>query len=705
MAIKLNLVKSRLITSHADLVQFKKEATSALLNFADSNVCDLDAISHLLTAKYAEISKALNDGFSVESEVEIYPQPALPEAKLQKEACMQPPLEVTAATLQPAEPQEARQWRINVYSASPEEASSLHSLPDDYTIPPGINISKGYMSGGAGTSSVLKVTAPAYIERDELMGIVSNYLAGQGINVDAALHQPLFENPVTQDPADLVETQQERELAESHMTPLETTPMTPQDQFSHLQPGGDQITAEDLAAMFAAAPEQQPIAADIMAAAPQLGRTTTWNLLSRLATNKFSPAQLLQLKAALKVMAADEEGGESEEDVAAEHAGEAERKAPSVLTAEEQGDIGQVFGDQGELKAASDLASEFNRLLAEVDPDMELVPPVSVGEIAHQVHVAEGRQRELPPTPLAPPAQDYTPSGYERSPEELAKVREESAAKAEEHATDELALPTWNKLPREEQAPALEGFDDETTAIDQWYAESGLNVIDEMTGAVDAWLEEHNVPQFTGAQIVERFMADSQGEGHISYGDIPKIIKEVEGEAGARAEAPDLPSAVKREEEKGKPKKIKDDESDLAAPAEWSERAPYPPTGGEFTKYMPQGPAESSVEGDIQSDMVYIPLPYEMVGPHAGSGFPYSIMNSYTGDVEFQASTLEKAQQKMDQLKDATVEVPANIAKDPEEIEKYLRRQVGDVTSPSEAEATKMRLPVEKANLSLWLGK
>ena len=76
MAIKLNLVKSRLISSKEDLISFRKEATAALLKFADSNDCDLDKISQLLVAKYAEIDKALNDGYQVESEVEIYPQPA-----------------------------------------------------------------------------------------------------------------------------------------------------------------------------------------------------------------------------------------------------------------------------------------------------------------------------------------------------------------------------------------------------------------------------------------------------------------------------------------------------------------------------------------------------------------------------------------------------------------------------------------------------
>lgn len=71
MAHKLNLVKTRILSSLQDLDQFKREATEALLKFADSNDVDLDAVSKTLQARYKEIEAALISGDSVESEVEI----------------------------------------------------------------------------------------------------------------------------------------------------------------------------------------------------------------------------------------------------------------------------------------------------------------------------------------------------------------------------------------------------------------------------------------------------------------------------------------------------------------------------------------------------------------------------------------------------------------------------------------------------------
>ena len=419
MAIKLNLVKSRLISSHEELAMFKKEATTALLKFAESNDCDLDAISQLLTARYAEINQALTEGYQVESEVEIYPQPAPLE---QKTACMQ---------------------RI---------AEPIHP--------------------------------PLPIQQDEA-------------------------NPEAQDPADLVEAQQEREIAES------------------------QITPEDLAKLIAETPEKQEMVSDIVSATLKIGQSTAWALLCKVAANELTDRELLDLKAALKILAVDaedEENPEADADVVTEAPVDAEDQAAGQAAAE-------FFSVPGELKAANDIVDKFNEMLKGVDPDGEMLTPINLHEIVRSVGVSTGREREALP-PLAEPEQ--VPTSKQKSFENV--------------EVKDAILPAYNKLSPEEKSAVIEGVEpnEVDNIIDSWYAEQGLDVIADMATGVNPILEEMKETQITGQQVVERFLADTGGKGHITPSDVKFVIGEIRKEA-APAPVAEEPAAVEAPKEPATP--------------------------------------------------------------------------------------------------------------------------------------------------------
>jgi hypothetical protein len=405
MAHKLNLVKTRIISSKEELVAFKVEATVALLKFAESNDCDLDAISQLLAAKYAEIDQALADGNKVETEVEIYPQP---EAPVQKQACMQ---------------------RI---------AEPLHQpLP--------VQIDNG--------------------------------------------------NPEAQDPADLLEAQQEREIAEGN------------------------ITMEDIAKLMSESPEKQAVATDIMAVAPQLGEKTAWALMTNVAHGKYSADELKAVKAALKVLAAEgEEGEEPAAEGDDETAGVHEPKSK-----EDESIEGFNFA------AVDDLVVRFNKLLAEVDPEMSMLPPITIEEVKRKLSVAKGAEHTVPEVTGDPDfVQSQQPSNVGAN----------------------LLLPAFHQLPPEEKGAIMEGIEvgDQDNTIDQWYAENGMDVIADMAKGAQEILTQMGEEQITGQQVVERFLADSGGKGHITAENVKEVVGEIKAEAAPAAapeqEAPEVEQAA-----------------------------------------------------------------------------------------------------------------------------------------------------------------
>lgn len=79
---KLKLVPARLIHTPNDLDCFKKEATTKLLEFSETHRCNLDAFSSILDARYAEIETALQQGYSVESEVVLSPDSLVADVNL-----------------------------------------------------------------------------------------------------------------------------------------------------------------------------------------------------------------------------------------------------------------------------------------------------------------------------------------------------------------------------------------------------------------------------------------------------------------------------------------------------------------------------------------------------------------------------------------------------------------------------------------------
>jgi hypothetical protein len=388
---KLNLVKSRIISSKEELIAFKRDATSALLKFADSNDCDLDQISQLLCAKYAEIDKALAEGNRVETEVEIYPQP---ESPVQKQACMQ---------------------RI---------AEPLHQ--------------------------------PLPVQQDE-------------------------GNPEAQDPADLLEAQQEREIAESN------------------------ITMEDILKLMSDSPEKQEVAGDIMQAAPQLGEKTAWALVTRVAHGAYSLAELATIKSALKVMAAEE--GEAEE---AGSAPAPEGDEGGVITHEPKEKVTPSAIEGFNFAAVDDLVVRFNKILAEVDPEMQMLPPITIEEIQRKLEQAKGADHVVPEITGDPTVIEQ--AGHS-------------------HAGGNYVLPAFSQLAQAEKDALMEGVEvgDEDNMIDQWYAENGLDVIADMAKGVQELLTQMGEEQITGQQIVDQFLADSGGKGHITAENVKALIGESKG--------------------------------------------------------------------------------------------------------------------------------------------------------------------------------
>jgi len=267
MAIKLNLVKSRKISSKEDLIAFKCEATAALLKFADSNDCDLDKISQLLVAKYAEIDKALEEGNQVETEVEIYPQPAA--SPVARQACMEP----------------------------------------------------------------AKVPT----------------------------------------------------------------------------------TDEDIRAMIAANPQKQATANKIMAIASQLGQTVAWDLLTRIATGAYSAAELRELTAALRVVAA-EDGAEAEEAPAA---------AAEEPTGHEPKPEAAPEAAAPESAEMASLLQQFNAEIDAVDPSHKLLLPITMDDVKATPPAVPGEEQEeaIPAAP-APVEPEIAPEP-EAAPEPAAEAAPE----------------------------------------------------------------------------------------------------------------------------------------------------------------------------------------------------------------------------------------------------------------------------------------
>ena len=449
MAHKLNLVKSRLISSHEDLMAFKREATAALLKFAESNDCDLDAISQLLTTRYAEINQALDDGYKVESEVEIYPQPAPPET--------------SAVTFNVGDEVELLfgdgKPNIGVVGIKPEE---LNAAPGDVYV-------ESLGAAGLVPSSKLRKVACMQRIADQLHPVQPAQLDDGRVD--------------TQDPLDLLVQQQEREAAES------------------------MLSSEDIAKLIADAPDRQPIANDIVSSSSRLGHDVAWGLISRIAANRYSASELKEIAAALKVVAADEESDEAVPGKGDATAAAVETPAdevvadPAVSAAAET-----LFTDAGELKMANDLVAKFNEIMAEIDPSGYDLRPISIDEIVSKGDVLSRQEREVPEN-VVEPITPYSP--------------------------ENLILPAYNKLDPAEKAAVIEGVEvgDVPNALDQWYAEKGIDVIADMVAGVNEVLKAKGEQQITGQQIVDRYLADSEGKGHITTPDVDVVLGELRHES------------------------------------------------------------------------------------------------------------------------------------------------------------------------------
>ena len=608
MAITLNLVKSRLISSQEELSQFKKEATASLLKFAQSNVCDLDAISKLLTAKYAEINTALTSGYKVESGVDILPEdPA---------AAPVPVVDLAASGLTP---NQLNRTDLATYSTQFEDMARKYQLTPDLhswmvsregesldlgNVPCseieaamaqfakkfGLATDKKSKKSAAlavGDEVVFSVPfdkAPGYDaatpnlaapgSEDWMVGkegVVANITQEPGLvdvtwadggqnlvgeiqlqkkaclqRVAEPIHPPLpveqaEGNPEAQDPLDLMMQAEERQANE---------PPVP----AELESAGTQLDEQDIAALIGGSPEKQETAGKIVGSSKLIGKSLAWALLCRVATGSYNAAQLKELNAALRVVAADE----PEESVEAEHAGE----AVPVITPEKPEaavePLSAVFQDPAARTDAESLLQKFNAMMAKVDKPGYLLMPVTVDDILREKGIATKRER---------PAPDSTAGPVTLSPE---------TAPEQYAGTHGPVLPMFNGISDEEQQSILadQNSDDEVYhTLTAWYMGEGADIDADMAAGVDEAIKgKPEAEGISGEQIIAYLHADPANDKIITYDDIPRIIGEIKkeqagtgkGEAAAPAQeepAPEKPAEepvkepVKEEPEKEEPAK------------------------------------------------------------------------------------------------------------------------------------------------------
>jgi hypothetical protein len=559
MAITLNLVKSRLISSHDELSIFKKEATASLLKFAESNTCDLDAISRLLTAKYAEITAALNDGYAVESEVEIQPQEATPPA-----AAAAPVTDLSASGLTPKQLNRAD---IGQFSSKFEDMARKYQLTPDL---------HSWMVSREGESLDLGNVACSAIEAEmaqfaKKFGLASDKKQKKTAclqRVAEPLHPALpaptipaeggISTDVTQDPMDLAIAEQDRLAAEPPLP--EGGAPAPEPEVAAEASETPVLTEEDIAALLDGNPERQETAGKIVGASIHLGRNLAWQLLCRVATGSYNAAQLKELHAALRVVAAGEgeivEQPEAPENVAEEHAGEA---VPSL------GAKPEVAPEAAPAAAAakgpeSDLLAKFNALMASVDKDENLLLQIKPEDITQEQSLATRRDR---------PAPDNAPHivNPETNPESFT-------------GTHGPVLPWFNGLADDEQQAILadQNTDDEVyTALAAWYMEQAGDIDSDMAAGVDEAIKgKPEAEGISGEQIITYLHADPANNKIITYDDIPRIIGEIKKEQGAAGKSEEAPA--KEEPAAEKPAEEKPAEEPAKEPAK-EEKAEEKPEG------------------------------------------------------------------------------------------------------------------------------
>jgi hypothetical protein len=249
-----------------------------------------------------------------------------------------------------------------------------------------------------------------------------------------------------------------------------------------------------------------------MAATPQLGEKLAWALVTRVAHGAYNLAELATIKSALKVMAA-EEGAEEEAGA-----------APAV-----EGDEGGVITHEPKEKstpsaiegfnfaAVDDLVVRFNKILAEVDPEMQMLPPITIEEVQRRLEQVRGAEHEVPEVTGDPAVTEQ--AGHS-------------------HAGGNYVLPAFSQFPQEEKVALMEGVEvgDEDNMIDQWYAENGIDVIADMAQGVQEILTGMGEELITGQQVVDRFLADSGGKGHITPEGAKEVVGEIKAEAGPAAQ-------------------------------------------------------------------------------------------------------------------------------------------------------------------------
>lgn len=574
MAHKLNLVKTRILSSLQDLDQFKREATEALLKFADSNDVDLDAVSKTLQARYKEIEAALISGDSVESEVEIFPQePATPSEKTagaiagpgipdgtgpygrgvgrgmkpqlqdgtgprgrgvgpgrgrtvcpvikekrlplqepatppgtQKKACMQKPVTKRATSFEDYMEEEAEERverRLPMYPVWPP-AREYEYEPTQFKAGDKVKFAIPFDKLPEYDPHRPNLLAPG--DEDHMVGETGQIAELRPGDNAAVIKWDLGDSTVVG--IDQLEPIQSFKKACMQKPVTAAIGADPDAAMEDVQ-----ITAEDIARMLAESPEKQAVAASITRCSSVIGANTAWALLMRLATNQLADNELRDLKAALHVLAAaeDEENPEQEESAVA-------TEKPGKNLAE------SVFSEPGEMKAADSLVNQFNKLITEIDPDGEMLSPISLDEISRQMETAASRERE----------------GIEVSPEEIGEKPRPAHSEAiggapglpvaEEHFGSDITpiLPQFDSLSAEDKAAITEGLPigEHADAIDQWYGEMGLNVDEDMQKGVAEYLKSKGMTDASAQDIMAAWEA-SGDKGHITPQQIKQFYAEI----------------------------------------------------------------------------------------------------------------------------------------------------------------------------------
>ena len=336
-------------------------------------------------------------------------------------------------------------------------------------------------------------------------------------------------NPEAQDPLDLMMKEEERLAAEPPLPEGGAPAPEPAAAPAPEAEGSDSLvmSQEEVAQLLNSNPAKQATAGKIIGASAHLGRSLTWQLLCRVATGSYNSAQLKELHAALRVVAADE--GEAE-NVPEEHAGEAipphsekpEAAPEGPKSAEEA--LSAIYPDPATLTPAKDILAQFNALIQQVDKAGNLLSPITEDDILREKGIAARRERSALPV-SSEDTPEHKPGWHEQGGETESEIPQ--------HRTGPV-LPLFNELPAEDQQAIIGDAtsEDETfAAIAAWYQGQGTDIEVDMAAGVDAALPpEAKERSITGEEVIAWMHADQVHDKILMYEDIPKLVGEIRHE-------------------------------------------------------------------------------------------------------------------------------------------------------------------------------